>query len=699
MTNKPSWQNELAYLRLSRKEQQSSDAAVINIYEGISSNRLRGTLMQDVLSRPATAYMHREFIILDENTNAAAAVREMNVHNVETVIVTRAGEPVGIVTDSDILDKVVMKGEDSDQVYLKSIMTSPVVTLSTRGTVAQAIQLMRINQVKRLPITDSAGVIGLVTQQALANAVRTSVIEKTLSKYRTVIREQYKPILGNIGILLQFSGVLLVVPAFLGTALGDGVSVIGMYLTVVGLAFSGFLFSHIGEKGPMNLKQASIFMIVGFIILSLFGSIPYIFINPFWPEIDGFSLFVNSFFESASGFTTTGLSVISKPENLPTSIDFYHSYTQWVGGLSFIYLIMILFFPENKLSAMKSVLGGGLLRVRELLLTIAVIFTVYTLILIFFIIFFSTTEPINAISLIFATVTSGGFIPDSGIITPEHPERLAILIPGMILAALPFAFHYHVFTRTGLRTRKILSLEVKVYLALIGAGILIFFALAAGQVDIYASAFHVISGSTTTGFQYLNLQSILVAPKAFLILLMMIGGAAFSTAGGIKIGRLIILYQESSNVKEKGITPTVGSASSSISSTANPYRSPDFIIRMREENKKRDLLEEIADRQKHTLKRIKILLSKKIVREILIVISLFFFISLVTGAVLSYLTNRSFEDALFESTSALTTTGLTIGITSMELDLSSKLLLTANMIVGRFEIITVLYIFFYSLRK
>lgn len=655
--------------------------------------------MQDVLTRHAIVYMHRNFVVLDENTDVATAVRGMNVHNFETIIVTRAGESIGIVTDSDILDKVVMKGEDSDQVYLKSIMTSPVVTLSSRGTVAQAIQLMRINQVKRLPITDGVGVVGLVTQQTLANAVRTSVIERTFSKYRSMIREQHKLILGNLGILLQFSGVLLVVPAFLGTALGEGDTVIGIYLAVVGLSFSGFLFSHIGEKGNMNLKQASIFMIVGFTILSLFGSIPYIFINPFGPETGAFSLFTNSFFESASGFTTTGLSVISRPENLPASINFYHSYTQWVGGLSFIYLIMILFFPENKLSAMRSVLGGGLLKVRELLLTIAVIFSIYTLMLIFFTIFFSRTEPIDSVSLIFATITSGGFIPDSGIITPERPERLAILIPGMILAALPFAFHYHVFTRTGLKKRKALSLEVKVYISLMAFAILIFFMLAGGQIDIYASAFHIISGFTTTGFQYLDIQSISAAPKAFLILLMMIGGAAFSTAGGIKIGRLVLLYQEFSKAKEKGITPTVGSSSSSISSTTNPYRSPDFVGRMREETRKRDLLEEIADREQHTVKRIRILLSKKIVREIVVVIGLYIFISLITGAVLSYLTNNSFEDALFESTSALTTTGLSTGITSVDLDLYSKLMLTATMIVGRFEIITVLYIFFYSLRK
>lgn len=438
--------------------------------------RARG-LVEDVLDRPVTSLMHRLFVVLQENTNVAYAVQQMQSHNAEAIIVMKDGTASGIVTDSDILDKVVMKGEDSDRVYLKSIMSTPIVTMSARGTVRQALNLMRLNHVKRIPITDSSGVVGVVTQESLANAVRTSVIERTFSKYRGFVRQEYKPILSNLGVLLQFAGVLLVVPAILGAVHGEFASTAGILFAVVGLSFTGFFFTHIGEKAAMNLKQASIFIVSGFVLLSLFGAIPYAYINPFWQGIDGQSLFINSFFESASGFTTTGLSVISKPENLPNSLNFYHSYTQWVGGLGFVYLIMILFFPERKLSAMKSVLGGGLLRIRELLITIVVIFSAYTIILTAAVIFLSQTDDLHATSLVFSTITSGGFIPSSDIITPTHPERLAILGVGMILSALPFAFHYSLFSKSGLRARKIISVEVAVFLALIVASIAIFFGL------------------------------------------------------------------------------------------------------------------------------------------------------------------------------------------------------------------------------
>ncbi len=644
--------------------------------------------------------MHRLFVILDENMSVASAVKQMQSHNADTIIVLRGNTPTGIVTDSDIIDKVVMRGEDSDEVFLKSIMSAPLVTISPKGTVQQALHLMRLNQIKRIPVADATLILGVVTQQALANAVRTSVIDRTFSRYRSLMREQYKSILGNLGILLQFSGILLVVPALLGTALGESESTIGIFFAVVGLSFSGFFLTNIGEKGPMNLKQASIFVVSGFIFLSLFGSIPYIYINPFGNDTSPSALVVNSFFESVSGFTTTGLSIISNPDNLPRSLNFYHSYTQWVGGLSFVYLVMILFFPERKLSAMKSVLGGGLLRARELIITIVGIFTAYTLILIFVIISFSQTGPLDAILLIFGTITGGGFVTASDIITPAHPERLAILAVGMILSALPFAFHYHIFSRKGLLTRRAITLEVAVFLVLLVVGIMVFYWLSLGEVDIYSSIFHIISGSTTSGFQYLNIQSTPYGAKIFLILIMLIGGTAFSTAGGIKVGRFVVLYEEfTKKSREKDRTATMGtSTSTSISSTTNPYRSTEFLTTLRDEHQKRNL-EEIVEQQARILKRMRLIISKKVVREILLVIVLYISIALITGSVLSSLTKSSFEDALFEAASAISTTGLTAGVTSVNLDVFSKLMLSTNMIVGRFEIITILYIFFVYFRK
>src|SRR5687768_10487791 len=127
-------------------------------------------LMVEPLERPLSSYVHTQFVTADENSSVAEAVKILQPKNVEIILVTANGKYVGIVTDSDILEKVVMKGEDSDLITIKSIMASPLISLPSSSTVRQAIQLMRAHKIKHLPVTDSTDndkekIIGTVTQQ------------------------------------------------------------------------------------------------------------------------------------------------------------------------------------------------------------------------------------------------------------------------------------------------------------------------------------------------------------------------------------------------------------------------------------------------------------------------------------------------------------------------------------------------------
>ena len=270
--------------------------------------------MVEPLERPLSSYIHTQFVTADENSSVAEAVKILQPKHVEIILVTsNGGKYVGIVTDSDILEKVVMKGEDSDLISIKSIMSSPVISLPSSATVKQAIELMRSRKIKHLPVADITNkeqIIGTVTQQYLAEAIRIAVVEKTFRSYRKVIREHYKPIFANVAIILQFSGLLMVIPALLGTILGEWKSSIGIYMAFVGMFLTGYVMNILGEKSPLNLKQSSIVVVVSFFLLSLFGSLPYMYINPFYDDIDLFSLFSTSFLESTSGFTTTGISTI-----------------------------------------------------------------------------------------------------------------------------------------------------------------------------------------------------------------------------------------------------------------------------------------------------------------------------------------------------------------------------------------------------
>ena len=224
--------------------------------------------MVEPLERPLSSYINSQFVTVNENTSVAEAVKILQPKHVEIILVTsNDGKYVGIVTDSDILEKIVMKGEDSDLVSVKSIMNSPIISLPSSATVKQAIELMRAHKIKHLPVTNITNkqqIIGTVTQEYLAEAIRVAVIEKTFRGYRKVIREHYKPIFANVPIIMQFSGLLMIIPALLGTILGEWKSSIGIYMAFVGMFLTGYIMNTLGEKSPLNLKQSSIVVVLSF---------------------------------------------------------------------------------------------------------------------------------------------------------------------------------------------------------------------------------------------------------------------------------------------------------------------------------------------------------------------------------------------------------------------------------------------------
>jgi len=660
--------------------------------------------------------------MMDENSNVADAVKRMNKKNAETILVTnKEGKLSGIITDSDILDKVVMTGEDSDQIFVKNIMSYPVITISAKATVKDALELMKINAIKRIPVIDNIRILGIITQESLANVIRTSVLEKTFRPYRALVREHSKPIIGNLGFVLQFAGILIIVPAFISTFMGEVTSATGIFFCCTCLLATGFGLNAYGERTPLNLRQASILVIISFLILSLFGSIPYIYLNPFWNGIDPLLLFVNSFFESVSGFTTTGLSTLSDPEELPPSFVFYRAYTLWVGGLSFVYLFMALFYPDKKLASMKNILGGsGILRFMQLLKTITVIFTVYTIALVLAIYYFDVGELdiIDSISLVLATITGGGFVPVSTFIIVDNVEQLVILMIGMILSALPFAFHYGIFSRE-IKARQLTS-PILAYFAFMTMSIVLFAILAEPppatnqQQWWITSVFHVISASTTTGFQLVNLESISVEAKIILVIVMMIGGMAYSTAGGIKFDRLILVLRTllKGNMffhirKRKRSLPQPILATSPPRKPATLSGANNNLINKIPDSKGSHISNDRIDRndiKRNTVSTTKTSIltttpNNKTMRDTIFVIILFPAVSLGTAVAISYLDGSNFFDTFFESVSAVTNTGLTSGITSPDLGVSSKIILSVNMIIGRFEIIAILYIFLNRFRS
>ncbi len=589
-----------------------------------------------ILAKPVSSYMDNDVLILDQNTPTREATRLLQHYERDDVIVSdESKNPVGIVTDEDILSKVSDIAVTAESTRLKDIMSSPLITINETDTLQQALHVMRDNKIRKLPVVSKKNqVVGIILQGTIANVIRdaTAIQPRLLSP-------PVKAILGNLGFVLQFAGVLLLVPAILATILNDTVTATGIYLTTVLLLVTGFFLNSYGEKASLNLQQASILVFASLFILTLFGTIPYLYVSPFQEE-SAVDAFANGFFSSAAGFTTGGISLFDTPEDLPQSFTFYRSFTQLVGGMSFIYLVITAFYPESKLQSMRGFISGKTLHMRELFGTITVIFTLYIVIVAVLLYLFGERNILDNFALAMSTIATGGFLPNSTILDNFVWQEYLILMSAMILGALPFTFHYG-FVRKRFLSPK-LGKEVLVYFGVLGGAILLF--VGVSGFEPLEAVFYTVSASTTAGLQLESLDSLNSASHTILILLMFVGGCGFSTAGGIKIYRFFLLRNCKKIFKKES----------------------------------RDTLS--AD-------------NKKEIISTLLILGLFPIIAVITAAHLTGITDATFENSFFEATGLITTGGLSSNVISVDLDPATKIAFSFLMIFGRLEIIALVYIF------
>ena len=588
-----------------------------------------------VLSKYVTEYMDKDVLKLDMDTRTREAATMLRHYERDDIIVIDKQKlPIGIVTDEDILSKVSDATVYAEATTLKEIMSQPLITISDKSTLQDALHKMRDNNIRKLPIISKKNqVVGMLFQSTIANAIRdaTATAPRLLSP-------PIKAVLGNLGFVLQFAGVLLLVPAVVATLLEDTVTASGIYLTTVLLLVTGFFLNSYGEKASLNLQQASILVFASLFLLSLFGTIPYLYVFPS-DETPG-EVFANAFFSSAAGFTTGGISLFDEPEKLSQSFTFFRSYTQLVGGMSFIYLVITAFYPESKLQAMRGFISGKTLHMKELFLTITVIFTIYIVIVASLLYIFGERNIIDNFSLAMSTLSTGGFTPTSTILNGLLWQEHVVLMGAMILGALPFTFHY-AFVRKKFLSPK-LGKEVLTYFAILGGATILFAGISG--LDPMQSVFYSVSASTTAGLQMESLAGLSGGAHTILIILMFIGGCGFSTAGGLKIFRLFHLV----DIKA-------------------------YLSKVRRS--------ELSSQ------------SKKELASTLIILALFPTISAITGAHLAAIEDVPFQDAFFEAVGIITTGGLSAGIIDSDTDPATMVVLGFLMIFGRLEIIAIIYIF------
>ena len=361
-----------------------------------------------------------------------------------------------------------------------------------------------------------------------------------------------KNILYILGALLFFLGLTMFLPLvcsiYFGEADYKALSVSMGITSLTGLLLF-YLFKP--SNGDLTLSHREGFIIVasGWFLAATFGSLPYL-IHGVLPS------FVDAFFESISGFTTTGATVIPHIEGIPHGILLWRSLTQWLGGMGII-ILSIAIFPLLGVGGMqlyKAELPSPVKdkltpRITETARTLWIVYIIISTVE-FIMLLFGGMDVFNSLCHTFTTMSTGGFSTSDASIAQFHSTYIdGVITLFMLIAGINFTLHYSLIV--GNFRAVLTNSELRFYLGIaLTAVIIVTINLRLHVFDeigtcLRYASFQVISIVTTTGFTTANFSEWPSLSKIILLLLMFVGGSAGSTGGSIKCLRILLILKHS----------------------------------------------------------------------------------------------------------------------------------------------------------
>ncbi len=349
-----------------------------------------------------------------------------------------------------------------------------------------------------------------------------------------------------LGKMLGVEGVVLLVPAFVSL----------LYREKSGLAFLavsailGILFLIFGRKAPEERtiygKEGFVVVGIAWVLWSLFGALPFFLSGsiPYYPD---------AFFETVSGFTTTGSTILVDIESLPKGMSFWRSLTHWIGGMGVLVFVMMLtsLKSDNSMHLMRAEVPGPeadklvpkARHTAKILYEMYFVLTAVEVILLMF----GGMSFYDALLHSFSTAGTGGFSNRNASVAYYDSAYIdGVIGVFMILFGINFNLYFLICMKKWKEALK--NEEMRAYLGIIAASVVIItvnilhICESVGQAFRY-SFFQVASIITTTGFYSADYNHWPELSKALLLVLMVIGACAGSTGGGIKVSRLLILVK------------------------------------------------------------------------------------------------------------------------------------------------------------
>lgn len=350
-----------------------------------------------------------------------------------------------------------------------------------------------------------------------------------------------------IGNLLKVEAGLMVLPLLVAVFYGED-TVLSFLITILLLLIIGLLLSFRKPKDrAMYAREGFLIVGISWVLLSVFGALPFTLSG----EIPRF---VDAFFETVSGFTTTGASILTDVESLSRGILFWRSFTHWVGGMGVLVFVLAI-LPQSDaqtLYVMKAEVPGPtcgklVAKVRHTALILYGIYLVMTLLLIVLLLL-GGMPLFDSVLHSFGTAGTGGF----GIKAASIGHYNSAYIDGvigvfMILFGVNFNLYY--FLLLGDFASVFKSEELRWYLGIIAASVGL---ITLNILPLYGNNplhsfryafFQVSSIITTTGYTTADYSAWPVFSQTILVLIMFVGAMAGSTGGGIKVSRVAILFK------------------------------------------------------------------------------------------------------------------------------------------------------------
>jgi len=368
----------------------------------------------------------------------------------------------------------------------------------------------------------------------------------------------YRIVLYMVGRILQLEGALLVLPFVVSLIYNEECWL--SFLITIALALAlGFALTLIFKKNDQMIFAREGFAIVSlaWILLSLVGALPF-YISREIPQ------FADAFFETVSGFTTTGASILQDVEAMSKGLLFWRSFTHWVGGMGVLVFVMAIFPQESgrSIHIMRAEMPGPIVgkivpKIKDTAKILYLIYIVMTVIQVILLLL-GGMNLFESLVHSMGTAGTGGFSAKSNGIAGYSPYIQWVITIFMLLFGVNFNLYYLILIKRFSSAFK--SGELWCYIGIVLAAVTAIsfniYPLYQNLADVIrTSSFQVASIVTTTGYSTVDFAAWPSLSRMIMIVLMFIGGCAGSTAGGIKVSRVLLGFKSVVKDLKKMIHP------------------------------------------------------------------------------------------------------------------------------------------------